>query len=374
MSVRAFPRPIHLIVAAAIPLLSLATSQAQAACNNGGPNLNRLFERKLTVIAHRGLWGSYALKAGASSVSENSTAAVQNAINKCMDAVELDVKMTSDGVPIIMHDFNLGRTTNVYQFYTSFSSLFCGKYDPLSNSGCNPTVARLDWAHVSRLSLLTTDRKNISPYYVPSVQQILNIQAASASRGENPPPLIFDIKTADAVRATATQSYQAFQKFRLGFNYQLGAKVNATLYSSHARYLADAKDDTYLRPIPVFTTNMLSKIDVKSARAAWAGYATEVNVKDTNKFLQQTLDDVKSSGQASGVFHALPDGPGSGQFYSNDGHCCYRLSDLYFTYNGVKETSDWRGDLGYINSQGFTFVTTDDPVGVKDWFHAHGRH
>lgn len=31
-----------------------------------------------------------------------------------MDGVELDVKLTSDGVPVLLHDYNLGRTTNVW--------------------------------------------------------------------------------------------------------------------------------------------------------------------------------------------------------------------------------------------------------------------
>jgi len=81
--------------------------------------------RQVSVLAHRGLWGNFS---GDACLPENSRASLQKADDECMDAVELDVKMTKEGVPVLMHDFNLGRTTNVY---TAFRG-GC-KYDPMTN-------------------------------------------------------------------------------------------------------------------------------------------------------------------------------------------------------------------------------------------------
>jgi hypothetical protein len=57
----------------------------------------------ITVIsAHRGYW---------EYVPENSTMAVQAAINACIEMSEIDVRLTYDGVPVLQHDLSIERTT-----------------------------------------------------------------------------------------------------------------------------------------------------------------------------------------------------------------------------------------------------------------------
>jgi glycerophosphoryl diester phosphodiesterase len=56
------------------------------------------------VIAHRGASGS---------VPENTIAAFQRAVEEGADAFELDVRLTADGVPVVLHDALLDRTTQV---------------------------------------------------------------------------------------------------------------------------------------------------------------------------------------------------------------------------------------------------------------------
>ncbi len=55
------------------------------------------------VIAHRGA-SMYA--------PENTIAAFDLAVEMGADAVELDTMLTADGIPIVIHDHSLGRTTN----------------------------------------------------------------------------------------------------------------------------------------------------------------------------------------------------------------------------------------------------------------------
>jgi glycerophosphoryl diester phosphodiesterase len=55
------------------------------------------------VIAHRGASGS---------APENTLSAFELAIRQGADAIELDVRLTGDGVPVVFHDSTLDRTTD----------------------------------------------------------------------------------------------------------------------------------------------------------------------------------------------------------------------------------------------------------------------
>ncbi len=57
----------------------------------------------MNIIAHRG----YSAKA-----PENTLAAFQLAMDTGADVIELDVTLTKDGIPIVIHDDTLNRTTN----------------------------------------------------------------------------------------------------------------------------------------------------------------------------------------------------------------------------------------------------------------------
>src|SRR5689334_1093242 len=60
-------------------------------------------KHRIAVIAHR---------AGGGIMLENTLAAIRNAIRLGADYVELDVRATSDGHIVIMHDRSVDRTTN----------------------------------------------------------------------------------------------------------------------------------------------------------------------------------------------------------------------------------------------------------------------
>lgn len=58
---------------------------------------------KPMVVAHRGFSGRY---------PENTIRSFEEALKLPVDAVELDVRCTKDGVLVVIHDENLDRTTN----------------------------------------------------------------------------------------------------------------------------------------------------------------------------------------------------------------------------------------------------------------------
>jgi glycerophosphoryl diester phosphodiesterase len=59
--------------------------------------------RSVAVVAHRG---------GAALAPENTFSAFDNAIGLGVDAIEFDVRLTSDGALVVLHDDKLNRTTN----------------------------------------------------------------------------------------------------------------------------------------------------------------------------------------------------------------------------------------------------------------------
>jgi hypothetical protein len=312
----------------------------------------------VTVIAHRGLWGPHA---SGNWFPENSLLALRSAAENCQNAVELDVKTTQDGNTVLMHDYNLGRTTNIWQIWGG------GKYDVWSNSGQNPKVSDVDWGTISRLNLLTADRNYVTGEKVHDIWETFQYW----SNLNMNIPMVFDAKNSTDVRNINWAAASNFGQYAGGI---VAIKVNATLYQNGWAYRSDAPN---VPAIPIFTTNMLSKIDVNSSLNGWiwsGSKAIEINVKDWGGLLQGQLNQVKNTnGMGWGVFNAIPDGPTQwGGFYKNYGQCCYTLSDLYVNdWTGI-EYVDRRGDWNYIVNQGFTFVTTDDPWGFGGYLNSRG--
>lgn len=341
----------------ALAVLAALPQLASAACSDSSDVKMRriLFNSSNTmVLAHRGLWGKYA---GIPDMPENSRGSLQIANDQCMDGVELDVKLTSDGVPVLLHDYNLGRTTTVWQQHPGV------KYDPLTNQGVNPSILVTPWSQVSQLFLLTPDRRTTTGYHVPRVDELFTYYKQRQLRT----PMVFDIKDAKTVRAVNSAANKVFGAASASY---VAAKVNATLYTSRSAYQADGDG---MVGIPVFTTNMLGKINVRQTIGAWlsTGEAMEINVKQLGGQLQSDADFVRERDVRVGVFQAIPDGPRAGEFYKNNGECCYKLSDLFYG----KDTADNRGSLDYIErEEAFGLITTDDPKTAIAYLRARGKH
>jgi len=65
-------------------------------------HLNDPQSKQVLVAAHRGDWFW---------APENSLPAFQNCIEMGVDIIELDVRLSQDGVPVVIHDLTLERTT-----------------------------------------------------------------------------------------------------------------------------------------------------------------------------------------------------------------------------------------------------------------------
>jgi glycerophosphoryl diester phosphodiesterase len=98
------------------------------------------------IIGHR----------GASAVApENTMAAFREAIAAGCDGIEFDVRLTSDGVPVIIHDNTLRRT-----------------------AGLTARVADLTWAEIKQVdvgSWFTRGGKSFANETVPSLKELLTL-------------------------------------------------------------------------------------------------------------------------------------------------------------------------------------------------------
>ena len=98
--------------------------------------------KKMHVVAHR---------AAASSAPENSIEAVVECIEKGVDIIEVDIRLTSDGEPVLFHDDNLSRMTN-------------------SSSSVEDCML----VHLQELHLNNSD-KTSTPSHIPTLSQLLEV-------------------------------------------------------------------------------------------------------------------------------------------------------------------------------------------------------
>jgi len=84
---------------------AMVEASEMSAASTDGASARR--DRAL-VIAHRGASGL---------APENTLVAIEEAARQGADFVEVDVVLTSDGVPVLFHDRTLRRTTNVAELY-----------------------------------------------------------------------------------------------------------------------------------------------------------------------------------------------------------------------------------------------------------------
>lgn len=139
-------RTSALLAATMQALVVLAPHAPPAAAEPGGQLQQKA--RAADAVVHRGLRTSYAGRVA----DENSPRACVNAVTRGADACEIDVRITRDGVPVLMHDPTTSRTTR--------------------GRGCDLTVARHTYArlvkcrlnHGDRLPRLTDAAAAMRPY------------------------------------------------------------------------------------------------------------------------------------------------------------------------------------------------------------------
>lgn len=127
---------------------------------------------KTVITAHRGMSGLY---------PENTMMAFEKAVEFGVDIVEFDVRLSSDGVPVILHDTTLDRTTDGSGPVSSYSISELQKLNASYWKGPHNTGCRLEKPQFEniRIPIFEDVLKNISQ------KVFLNIQVYCGASAES---------------------------------------------------------------------------------------------------------------------------------------------------------------------------------------------
>jgi hypothetical protein len=166
--------------------------------NFDSANIMAAFRTKhsdLTLLsAHRGIHALAGLKQ-APNVPENSLQAIGLAAQQGWESIEVDVRLTSDGVPILTHDKTWGRETCNYFARSSsdttpfpvFENPVDAKNDPRDQLVANVPYSRTQWYYWDNFTL----RDSVNAVHNNSVSWIYGCSTSGHAifAGENPPRL-----------------------------------------------------------------------------------------------------------------------------------------------------------------------------------------
>ena len=353
------------------------------------------------IAAHRGL---HATLSTASGVPENSLQAIGLAAQQGIEIVEVDIKLTEDGVSILSHDVTWGREwcgLAPVPYLTTFNPFIApGNY---GNDLSNPAVSATSLSNTRSFVGQTELRDSVSIVngtqnqgctagvlfagpYPPTLQDVLNYMTNKIAA-----VLALDIKD-DAAAQACWNLVKAHTDYRgRPYSQSVVFKMPGRVYKSVAAFAqAFGNDYTSVLFWPFYGTNDISPgtsaIDntygTESALVAGFGneYAitysignfqqspvqlvgTEVNLKQPGGILTTVLAAAKRNDSAPasvGSFNPEAkyidpsDTTRTAQFFwaagPNAAHCCYKLADFYYDgapSNQPSDTADDRGDLNF---------------------------
>ncbi|MEG3619097.1 glycerophosphodiester phosphodiesterase family protein [Magnetovibrio sp. PR-2] len=227
------------------------------------------------TIAHRGASGS---------APENTMVAFERAVTMGAQAIELDVTLSADGVPIVMHDETLERTTN----------------------GEGPVILK-SWADLSELDAGSWFAQDFGAARIPTLQEVLAFGIANdvALNLEIKPTLGWEGPTVKAMvdvlrDSSARTVVSSFNERALDLFHTLLPKANIAV-------LVDVVPPHWAERLDHFDTNALHASDPFITQAlvdelAQAGVTLRVFTVNDPKRAQQLW----SWGVAS-VFTDFPD-------------------------------------------------------------------
>ncbi|WRT64815.1 uncharacterized protein IL334_001751 [Kwoniella shivajii] len=89
----------------------------------------------LVAVAHRGCRFD--------GVPENSRSSIKKAVQNGSICIEIDIRLTSDNVPILMNNLTIGRVTNIAEYMARNDH-----YSPFTGRGYSPLVSETPWKGV----------------------------------------------------------------------------------------------------------------------------------------------------------------------------------------------------------------------------------
>ncbi len=388
---------IRVTSVAAMLLTMIVGTQAQAQTYNTDKigDLLKSSRRDMTMVcAHRGLHGT---AVGTNShadwlrhVPENSVAAIEAAVSQGIECSEIDIRLDRIGNVVVLHDSNLGRTTNAY------TAVHEQPYDPYSNRGYNPSLGSFpgdDWRLMLR-------RPDLSGYTNTRFTRLHDILSAVRDK-RLATILLLDVKDIAAAKA----AWNIVKGYRnawgtpaerwVYFKMPVSSIGNTPASFEQKGIFNPGTESGRFRLIPVFGADFIDASGgPANSLANWRAYydkdyvyATEVRLKQYDVHLSYPLNNIMNSYYALrttrahvkvlGAYQPVPE-TRYHSYFAADGHCC---TDPRFwlwrsRHGWGQETFDNRENLNWITSVvsgSFTYVITDDPITAVSNLRGQGR-
>jgi hypothetical protein len=347
------------------------------------------------LVAHRGLHAVLGQSEYADT-PENSLQAIRNAAIRCFEMVEIDLRMTKDGVPVLSHDFRWGREVQAWH-----NNVCC--YDPFANQGYNPQVKDLYYNAITTFRLRNSVNFGSSPFdeRPPSLVEVLRHHKSQAIEMV----LAIDVKDEAALKAAWWAVVQEGMTDKVLFKFSAATFPKPSLFQAAMSTQwkcnnCGTPDWEFMHFMPVYNTGDVAPYNsfgdspgeeklrksvmwYKDNRAA----GIEINIKDFGKILPDTMTESAFRGRnvTTAIFNPYREftGWGKNHYFYSDGHCCAELSEYYFNKNGTewpggpRDTIDRRTQWDFIGqhvSQGWvSMITSDNVLGLEPQLAAMGR-
>lgn len=339
------------------------------------------------LVAHRGLhalWGSTAYR----YTPENSIEAIKNTMDRCFEIAEVDVRLSSDGVPVLSHDFNWGREVETLNIAPcAYPTHAC--YNPWNNTGPNPSVGGTSYNGTQSWKI----RNSVG--FETSSEQPMDLWGMIAYIKSMGSPLVLAIDVKD--EAALREAWRAVAQSK--FHRQAFFKINAALFpkpsviynimkSTSWACQCGVTDDQYINVMPVFNTENIApnnvfgsepgEAKVKQHALWWRDYTVapfvigvEFNVKDYEGILNATIADFKNGSVKKTIANFSPyreyTGGGKNEYWDSSGKCCNELSKFYYngsSWGGPSDTIDRRTQtdfmINYVLAGKLNMITTDN--------------
>ena len=365
-----------------------AASAAQAAAYDTDKigNLMKNARRDMTIVcAHRGLHGT-AVGTNAHpdwlrDIPENTVAAIEAAASQGIECSEIDIRFDRHGNVAVIHDTNLGRTTNAYSAVAGAT-----EYDPYSGRGYNPNIDQFpgeSWRLLLRKPNLSGYTRNT---YLTRLHEIL-----SAIRDKKIAMiLLLDVKDIHAAKAAWNivkgykNAWGTPAERWVYFKMPVSAIGNTPQDFEQKRIFDPSTEAGRFRLIPVFGADFIDASGGPSnALRNWQSYydkgyvyATEVRLKQYDNSLRYPLNNIvnryygmrttQRSTKILGAYQPVPE-TRNNTYFAADGHCCTEPKYwLWKSQHGWgRETEDNRPNLNWLTdvvSGSFSYIISDDPI------------
>ena len=207
------------------------------------PRVGEALQSDAWVIAHRGASRQY---------PENTLAAFDAALDQGCDAIELDLQLSRDGVPVVYHDRTLSRA-----------------------GGGRRRVAELDLVELRRLNAATRSGRNTAHQSIPTLDEVLGRYGGRTR-------LLLEIKTREGHGGAERHRELARKTAALAERHRSGSDVMLLCYewpvlAESARVARDVPRVLNLKPPPTLDAALKKELN--------ALYALSVDVRTlTSRF------------------------------------------------------------------------------------------